>query len=200
MLRKKKFKILSAFLIMALYGTCFSGYTIVNAAQTSDVLNETVEEKEISLSEYKDILIQDEKFTPEEADKKIENLIQRRGPVVRLYRVVKTKTETIKNNFKLECRVTVYVYRDQMYGNVEIDHATAPTIGLIGPVINSSYSGNQEATNTPTKLTVDYNGHLYFTVTVGVSVGFGTVSASTSTTESYSYGVSGQFIWNLSEI
>ena len=199
MMKKKRLRITSLILSLLLISGCWmSGIVVANAADTG-ITSETVEEREISLAEYREILINDG-LTPSEADAKINSHVVTRGPVVRLYEVVKTKRKQIKGSFYLECRVHIYVWRDANYGNMEIDHAAAPSVNLVGPVINSSYSGNQSASCTTSKVTVVYNGQLYFTVNSGVSVGFGSISASTSTTTTYSYGVSGSFIWTLAEV
>lgn len=38
-----------------------------------------------------------------------------------------------------------FVWRDANYGNAEIDHASAPSVNIVEPIINSSYSRNQSA-------------------------------------------------------
>ncbi len=198
MKKNKIFKAVSLFLVIFMIGmTWLYGEIRVNAA---DIQEESIDEHELSLAEYRDILITQEGFSEKEADAKIAAHTMRRSPTVKLYSVTKTKSKVISGEFKLRCQVTVYVWRDVSYGNVEIDHATTPYLGLDGPVIDSDFRSTPQATNTTNKLTVDYNGQLFFTVTQGVSVGFGSISASTSSTTTYSHWVSGNFIWNLSEI
>ncbi len=201
---KKLKRILSVVMIATML---FGMSTIsVNASEqqekVEDVIVETLSEKEISLEEYKEILISEEGFSEKEAEARIASHIAKRGPTVKLYSVNKSKTKVIKGTFKLQCKATVYVWRTYQGENVEIDHITAPHVAIIGPIINSSYSGNQEASVASNKKSfwVDYNGVFYFTTNKGVSVGFGYVSASTSTTISYGYSTSGKFNWALSEI
>lgn len=203
----KKKRMLSSILACVLFtGIWFQNILPVNASEkvkkSEDTINETLSEKEISLEEYKEILVNEEGLSEREAEARITSHIARRGPTIKLYSVVKRKTTTIQGSFKLQCQATVYIWRSNEGENIEIDHITAPNVALVGKVINSSFSGNQEASVASNKKSfwVDYNGVFYFTVNKGVSVGFGYVSGSTSTTTSYGYSTSGKFNWALSEI
>ena len=198
-MKRKKTKIMSMILALLLIGGSLVNDMVPVKAADAGVTSETIEEKEISLEEYREILIRDG-FTPEEADAKINSHVVTRGPLVKLYQVVKTKRKTIQGKYKLRCDVRVYVWRDEDYGNVEIDHATSPYIKLEGPAIGKSYSGNQEAFTTSTKVTVDYNGQFLITVDNSVSLSFGAITVSTDVSKTYSYWVDGSFIWNLNEI
>ena len=111
----------------------------------------TVNEEALSIDEYKQVLISDG-FSEEQAMVKITpHLILRINPQ-QVYRVTKTKSRSIMNGFSLRCQVTVYVWREVSTGeNLEIDHAAAPYVQMIGHSASSSFEGGIEATTTTKK-------------------------------------------------
>lgn len=164
-------------------------------------LAKTISEREITIDEFKQFLMADRGLTSAEADAHIRPHTLKKILPDKVYAVSKVKREAIANGFYLQCMATIYVWRDTTSGeNLEIIHVAAPYVGLYGQTNDSNFSGSQEASNTATKATVDYNGHFLFTASRRVYVGFGTVRTSTTTTIIYRHPASGQFTWLLAEI
>ena len=131
-----------------------------------------------------------------------ESMISPRVNPYQEVRMVLTSTKSLQSGYSLVCSLTAYVLQDSYTGQYfEFSDVTSAYIGIEGAVIDQSWSGDSQAwLASTTRLNVDYNGYIQFTVDSSVSIGFANFSYSSGSSTTYQYACNGQFAFYVDSI